>query len=657
MATDEEVPTTPPVPPPLVPPPDNAREEDQWQYIKARTAQDPNTSFGITINRADGSRYYQEFLGGKAINNIEEEGSNLRNLQAGKFAGKLEEESYNERSGLPTTGTPTRVTGGYFDNARGVLVAAPIGKKFQLYEGGGVKLVDGSITGADHQADSTRTQNTSLFDQPTVGGKPTPNFKQEQLAYQGAGGKKITRTGQTFFDPERGIDVTAQPGNVLIQYEDGTIEERPYGAQPGEAKQMSEFGPSKEELGIKPPKDPNAEQGGMNGLARTSELELIGKEYTVTEGPDKGKRRVAPQGQSYFQDPKSRKILLRPDSQAQYGQESTSPSILAEREQQQTQPSIEQLLGNYDIDLGDGAFLEGFKSDPIGSFEDVFSNLLDKMGVGSIRSEITALSDEMKKLDDGYAKQVADVNGNPWLSEGDRADRIKLLDAKYQTQKGQLTDRLNLFNEVDQRAREEARFISTTALNQYNQNRQFQMEQLQMAETRANNRISNQIKLAGMQQDKEKFEFEKQQYAQELLSESMDQSYKGVKEVQGGLFDLASGQWIVGPKASGGGSGGGTANERLLARIGAASPAIMGALNQSRGNDGYADPGMYTEIRQQAAAGGIDASSFDNYFSSAISPQERTRLFGDPYRMNQVFSQQDPLDSVIDEMIRNYQPR
>ncbi len=140
--------------------------------------------------------------------------------------------------------------------------------------------------------------------------------------------KPISRTGATFFDEKRGIDVTASEGNFLVEFEDGTIQEVPLpsggfipgpgqlgkgGADVSQAK--SAFGPSFEELGIPDPSKPPVpiEQGGGDtGLIRSSELTLIGPEH-------KGKRAKKP-GDLFFEAPDGT-ILERPEDQAQFAKQ------------------------------------------------------------------------------------------------------------------------------------------------------------------------------------------------------------------------------------------------------------------------------------------------------------------------------------------------
>lgn len=132
-----------------------------------------------------------------------------------------------------------------------------------------------------------------------------------------AEGKTIARTGETIFDPERGVDVKAPPGYVALEYTDGTVEFRPFGAAPGTPQPMSAFGPTGEELGITRTteiKGPNGEiarapQGTVGAAAEN--LWLIGKEYRSANG----QVRVAGPGNVFLQDPVTKIVLERPEEE------------------------------------------------------------------------------------------------------------------------------------------------------------------------------------------------------------------------------------------------------------------------------------------------------------------------------------------------------
>jgi hypothetical protein len=262
--------------------------------------------------------------------------------------GQLEQASFAERSGLASDNTATgTIAESYWDASRGVTVHAPYGKSFELLPGGGVRVVATPATGPQGAPAS------SLFTQPTQAGPtgepgaPVPGLQQENLGITPAEGKTIARTGQTIKNPQTGVDVYAKPGNILIQYTDGTYEERPASQiQTGtDVRNIDQSGPTPDALGItrqteikggagseitrapmsaaqalaqaKTPEEADAIITG-EGQISTKDLQLVGPTY-------RGK--TAKEGNLFYVDPKTKEILERPASLQSLAQPLTTAGV------------------------------------------------------------------------------------------------------------------------------------------------------------------------------------------------------------------------------------------------------------------------------------------------------------------------------------------
>ena len=565
--------------------------------------------------------------------------------------GELEQRSYAERSGLPTTGEATSKYA-YWDEGSGVTVHAPAGYHFDTYAGGGVKLVQGLISKGTVATNAASGTLSSNFDQPanlqaegTYTGK---DFKQEQLAYQPADGKTIARTGQTIFNPATGTDVHAQQGNVLIQYTDGTYEERPFGGQPGTTKPLTEGGASAQELGITRKTEIKNEQGGVarapmsaaealaqaktpeekdaviqgEGLTGTANLEFIGTEYTDQET---GIRRVAKAGNAFYQDIQSRSILERPVALQSLAKESTSPSVLAERAAAQAgvaagalptfSSDLSQALSGFGLGGNEEAMIQALRDRPIPNIQELYTQIQTAQGVPTIQAQLKTIADEMKVLDDKFATDKASVDENPWLSESLRTRKQDALAGKYETQRAQLVSRQQLYQTILQDARQEAQFIAGTAIQQANADREFDMSLVQMAFERADQRFSAQMQLAEFQQGIKEFEqslsFQKEQFAEEkkqfqatyglqAQGQAFDQS---LAMQQFGLSAAKEGRLSGGGGGGGGGSAGGVIDPSKLSTAAQAvlkNPALLSSYTPTRKG----------EILDELASSGADTSAF-----------------------------------------------
>ena len=237
--------------------------------------------------------------------------------------GRLEQAGFAERNSLPATGAPAGKGTQLWDHARGVMIHAPWGMHFEFYEGGAARLATGPVPEG-----SAGAPVSSLFVQPTrqVAGAPpgtietVPGFKTEHLAFDAIQGKTIEGVVKSVHNPVTGVDVNAAEGEFIIVYTDGTVEIRKAGALPGRAVPINKIGPTLEQLGITTSK--------KQQIIDYAELEYIGHSYVNKDGI----LRIARPGHAFYQDPKSKVILERPDLGPEASLPSTSPSILASRQ-------------------------------------------------------------------------------------------------------------------------------------------------------------------------------------------------------------------------------------------------------------------------------------------------------------------------------------
>lgn len=535
--------------------------------------------------------------------------------------GELEQQSYAERSGLPTSGTATKAYS-YYDEARGVQVHAAPGQHFELYPGGGVRQVSGLIPkeGAKEGAPAS-----SLFTQETQavpGGaegetQTTPGFQQESLAYQPAEGKTIARTGQTLFNPTTGVDVHAKPGNVIIEYTDGTFEERPYGGAPGTTAPVGQAGPTAQELGITRGteiKGPGGEVARApqsiddlalinpeeadkaivaKGLASTKDLVFLG---TSRDG------KIAKEGNAFYQAPDGT-VLERP----------LALQGLAKKPDAGQKLDLAQMLSDLGFDADMGALQQSFQSNPAKSVQDMYSSLLENSGFSSIKAQVSEILKQQKDLDAKYAESIKDINENPWLSESLRTRKINAANEKYQIQKSQLAAQLTLWQGLMDDARQEAQFLTSAALQQFNADRAFALDQQQFAFQKAEARLDAQFKLQELEARKEESaqdrEFRERQFEEDVRQFGLNYALQQQQEAR-----LAR----TGRE--------GTAGERAISRLGAISGEIENILTSDRNqgeNGAFTTIAAYRTARNRALQQGVSPDDFDTVYGNTLSPYDR----------------------------------
>lgn len=167
--------------------------------------------------------------------------------------------------------------------------------------------------------------------------------------------------------------------------------------------------------------------------------------------------------------------------------------------QQDNAPTeLEQLFADYGYSLSQGA-QQKFKLAPAASWKEVYNSVTDSIGLADVKKQMDFFQKKIAFMDDELADKIADVNENPWLSEGVRTTEIRKLQDRYDLKKApfaaNLTTMQNLWND----GREEARYVATQALQQYNTERNFQLDQIQEMQDQAEKQFEAGLKLYELQ--------------------------------------------------------------------------------------------------------------------------------------------------------------
>lgn len=152
-------------------------------------------------------------------------------------------------------------------------------------------------------------------------------------------------------------------------------------------------------------------------------------------------------------------------------------------------------------------------------FIKTYTDNLKAQGTSSIKEQFDKTVKEYADLQNELNGEIAKINDDAWLTEGIRVKRIKSLQEKYEGKLEILTNKQKIFNSLYQQAIAEAKFLTT-------------------------GEIAQQEKAMELTQQKQEAE-------DKLIQGVIDGKYKSIKEVNGGLFDLDSGEWIVQPKPAG----------------------------------------------------------------------------------------------------------
>lgn len=590
--------------------------------------------------------------------------------------------SIQERQALPTQGTASTANS-YWDASRGVEIYARPGEYFELYQGGGVRIKKGELP------EGSGAPASSLFTQPTNNlGQATPGFKEEQLGLTPAEGKEIKRTGQTIKNPQTGVDVHAKEGTILIEYTDGTVEERAIGSinQPGQTTSIGEFGPTAGELGItrdteikggegtEVTREPfSAKEELQAALAQSPEAGneliksqgLIGAEETTYLGTSyKGKQ--AGQGNAFYRAPDGtvleRSAALKP----------LAKELAAEAAGQAVGTGqirfTDGLIGaaaSFGIDLsGDettNAIIEGLRNRPVVNVEQMYSQIQERMGVSTIKQNIDLIQQKQEAERIKFNDQVEDINSNPWSSEGLRTEKIRRASEKYEANKAGLAAELALYTALQDSARQEAQFVVGNAVNQANADRAFDMSLAQMAFDRIDQKFNAQVQIANLSMQQQQMKQSADQFLQQmaLQREEIETSKQQFsQQFEQGQYEFEENLALQRQQEARLASGGGSAGERAVSLLGAISGQIDSILAGDRNvgaGGAFTTIAAYRDARSTALQQGVSPDDFDVVYGNQLSPYDRlTYGIGSTTNISQIENVQAGGDSG--SLVDKYRP-
>ena len=132
---------------------------------------------------------------------------------------------------------------------------------------------------------------------------------------------------------------------------------------------------------------------------------------------------------------------------------------------------------------------QDFQDNPLKAFQDTYSQIWSNLGLGSVKTQIETTLKAMKEVDNEMIDKISEVNDNPWLSEAERSRQVTKMQSKYEQKNAVNVESLKLLQGVFEMGQQEAQFVTTNALNAFNQQQTFDqqvlLKQMDLAEKMA----------------------------------------------------------------------------------------------------------------------------------------------------------------------------
>ena len=123
---------------------------------------------------------------------------------------------------------------------------------------------------------------------------------------------------------------------------------------------------------------------------------------------------------------------------------------------------------------------------PFNAFVDAYKALYQDMGLTSVKQEYENLTKQYKELEDKKNDEIADINDDPWLTEGVRVSRIRKVESRYEGKTSNLTGQMKNMESIYDRGLEEAKFVAGQAMqashNQDVLDQQWAMKAMELAQ-------------------------------------------------------------------------------------------------------------------------------------------------------------------------------
>lgn len=132
---------------------------------------------------------------------------------------------------------------------------------------------------------------------------------------------------------------------------------------------------------------------------------------------------------------------------------------------------------------------QDFKTNPLKAFQDTYRQIWDNLGLSNVKKQIEDTLKAKNEVNNEMIDKIAEVNDNPWISEAERSRQITKLTSKYEQKNAANVESLKLLQGVFEMGQQEAQFVTTNALNAFNQQQTFDqqilLKQMDLAEKMA----------------------------------------------------------------------------------------------------------------------------------------------------------------------------
>lgn len=224
-----------------------------------------------------------------------------------------------------------------------------------------------------------------------------------------------------------------------------------------------------------------------------------------------------------------------------------------------------------------------FFGDPMAVISKMTEKIYSMSGVPQANDAIKDITEDLEDMENKRDDEIADINDNPWLTEGVRLRQIASVESRYEDKIANRTNKLRLLEDVRNNAQQQAQFAIGTSISLWDKERTFQQHQIDSWNEQAQRAFTNDLATKNYNLNVANSEFERANA--KTTPNAKDWLLAKEYGYKGSFYD-----WLNPPKDTGSSSGlgvfgsyaMGTASKNLssiakLKEIGTRSPGIFGA--------------------------------------------------------------------------------
>lgn len=279
--------------------------------------------------------------------------------------------------------------------------------------------------------------------------------------------------------------------------------------------------------------------------------------------------------------------------------------------------TYESMRGKYNLSETQTDFFD----DPMTTISTMMNKIYSMSGMSEANDAIKDITGDLEDMENKRDDEIADINDNPWLTEGVRLRQIASVEGRYEDKIANRTNKLRLLEDVRNNAQQQAQFAIGTSISLWDKQRTFQQAQIDSWNEQAQRAFTNDLATKNYNLNVENSEFERANA--KTSTNAKDWLLAKEYGYKGSFYD-----WLNPPKDSGSGVSG-FASPFAIEKAGKNLSSIAQLKTIASAN-----PGIFGASASMPIPNALRSDAFRNY-SALLEPLKANIAFGELQAMRE----------------------